>query len=275
MKNKNQRVIDYLLKCVVNGWRARIEYGIEYNLPIGVEIGKTDFEALSCAFFGIKGTGKSSGDNDHDNGDETKGANKIRPKTCKCGKVCHYFQHICECGLSEFVYSDDKDKTDVRWGIDTKAHFKYNVPNYHMWIVEAQEYNSNNRTFFLTLFTIDGNNRMFNDILSVQNNAKSKQKNFIPYSKDFYASNPKMMAKYKIVLPLESEEVQITVESIEEIRITKEMMMDKKHIKKYLPKSFFPTKDTYLYEEIEHLLDVTLYKANMDKERGTTKRRSK
>jgi hypothetical protein len=144
-----------------------------------------------------------------------------------------------------------------------------------LWIVEAQEYNANNNIFFLTLYSISGNNRVFNDILKVQNESRSKKKNFIPYSKDFYASNPSMLGKWKIVLPSESEEVQITVEPLEKICITKEMMTDVRHIKKYLPKSFFPTKDTYLYDEIEHLLDVTLYEANMNKDRGTTKRRSK
>jgi len=192
-----------------------------------------------------------------------------------CGKICHFFQETCDCGSHEFIYSDDSEKTDARWGIDTTAHFKYNVPNYHMWIVEAEEYTAQNRTFFLSLYTISSNNRMFNDILRIQNKAKSKHKNFIPYSKDFYASNPKMMAKYKISLPSESEEVQITVEPIEEILITKELMMDETKIKRYLPKSFFPTKDTYLYEEIEHLLDITLFNANMNKDRGKTKRRSK
>ena len=49
------------------------------------------------------------------------------------------------------------------------AHFKYKVPNYHLWIVEAQEYNANNNIFFLTLYSISGNNRVFNDILKVQN----------------------------------------------------------------------------------------------------------
>ena len=275
MKNKNQLVIEYLQRCVVNSWKSRIEYGLEYNLPIGVEVGKTDFEALSCVFFGIKGTGKSSGDNDHNNGDETKGASKVRPKNCVCGKICHYFQETCDCGSKEFTYSDDKVKTDARWGIDTKAHFKYNVPNYHLWIVEAQEYNANNRIFFLTLYSISGDNKIFNDILKVQNQSSSKNKNFIPYSKDFYASNPKMMAKYKIVLPSESEEVQITVEPIEQILITKEMMMNKQHIKKYLPESFFPSKDTYLYDEIEPILNVDLFKTAHGKDRGQTNRRSK
>lgn len=275
MESKNQEVIEYLRRCVVNTWNSRIELGLKYNLPIGVEIPQTDFEALSCAFFGIKGTGKSSGDYDHDNHDETKGANKIRPKNCKCGRVCHFFQETCDCGSNEFKYSDDNEKTDVRWGIDTIAHFKYKIPNYHMWIVEAEEYNCDNRIFYLRLYTISGNNRMFNDILEVQNNSKSKHKNFIPYSKDFYASNPKMMAKYKIVLYENPEEIQITSEKVEKIYITKEMINNGRHIKKYLPKDFLPSKDTYLYDEIESSLNVNLFKTAHDKDRGKTTRRSK
>jgi hypothetical protein len=124
MKKNYQKVIDFL-KIITKPWGEKIKYGIELNLPIGVEIAQTDYEALSCLIYDLKGTGKTSGDNDHNNGDETKGANKIKPKECKCGKICHWFSKKCECGSSEFLYGDNENRTDIRWGIDTIAHFKY------------------------------------------------------------------------------------------------------------------------------------------------------
>lgn len=267
-------VVKYLKEVVTPNWSRRIKYGVELNLPIGVEIGKTDFEALSCIQFGIKGTGKSSGDNDHDNGDETKGANKIRPKECACGRTCHYFQETCECGSKEFKYSDDHDNHDVRWGIDSKAHFRYGVPNYHLWILEAQEYTIENRTFILKLYTISGQNRVFQDILRVQSQSSSKHKNFLPYSGDFYASDPKLLANYKITISLESDDVEVSSEEVSEVVLTRNILTKSRGIKKYLPKSFVPTKDTYLYEEIESYLNVNEYKTSHGKSRGKTRRRS-
>lgn len=275
MKNKNQRVIDYLMDAVTPTWLKRIEYGMKWDLPIGVDMNKTDYEALTCAYYDLKGTGKSSGDNDHNDGSETKGASKIRPKTCKCGNVCHYFDEKCKCGLSEFTYSDDNNSTDVRWGIDSVAHFKYKVPKYHFWILEAENYNAQNKTFYLKLYTILGDNRVFNDILQVQSESSSKHKNFIPYSKDFYASNPKYMACFKIILNEITGKILITSEVVEDLIITKKILVQNRGIKKYLPKYFVPQKDTYLYEEIEPLLNVRNYKTSHGKERGNTTRRSK
>jgi hypothetical protein len=271
MKNNIQEVINYL-KIITINWLVKIEFGIKTNTPIGVEIGKTDYEVLSCLFYDIKGTGKSSGDNDHDNGDETKGANKIRPKTCSCGKICHFFLEKCSCGSSTFDYSDDELKTDVRWGIDTNAHFRYGVPNYHLWILEAKEYSASNRTFLFTLYKINGENKHFNEILKVQNESKSKSKNFIPYSKDFYASEPNKMATFEITLN-ENGNI-ITHLPLTDLSYTKQILSDKRNLGKYLPSTFVPVKDNYLYEEIESLINVRKFKTAHDKERGYTKRRS-
>lgn len=273
MKKNYQKVIDFL-KIITKPWGEKIKYGIELNLPIGVEIAQTDYEALSCLIYDLKGTGKTSGDNDHSNGDETKGANKIKPKECKCGKICHWFSEKCECGSSEFLYGDDDNKTDIRWGIDTTAHFKYKVPNYHFWILEASEYVSTNKIFYLKLFTVSSNNRMFNEILKVQNDSKSKNKNFLPYSKDFYASNPKYEACFKLKFNKKNSNLSISVEDVSSIVLTKKILTQPKGIKRYLPNDFIVKKDIYQYDEIESLLNVKNFKTTHGKKRGETKRRS-
>jgi hypothetical protein len=272
MKDINNKVIEFI-KVITQSWPKKIQFGIELNLPIALDINKTDWEALSCLQYGIKGTGKNSGDNDHDNGDETKGANKIRAKSCKCGKTSHWFSKVCVCGLEEFDYTDDNLKTDVRWGIDTSAHFKYNVPKYHLWILEAANYDPSNRMFYLKSYTISNENRVFNDILKVQNESGTKTKNFIPYSKDFYASNPKCDACYKIELDDSTGTVTVTSEKVDDIILSKQIIIKK--LKKYLPKSFNPNKDTYHYDEIEKFLNVYLYETTHGKPRGKTTRRSK
>jgi hypothetical protein len=273
MKTNPLTVIDYLKNAVTPTWLKRIEYGIKYNLPIGVDLNKTDYEALTCAYYDLEGTGKSSGDNDHNNGDETKGASKIKPKNCKCGQVCHYFQESCKCGSTEFIYSDTENSTDSRWGIDTAAHFRYKVPNYHMWILEAEKYEAKNKTFLLKLYSISSENEAFNEILKIQNESKSKHKNFLPYSKDFYASNPKYMACFKITLGDIEQEVNITSEETQEIVLTKKILTQSRGIKKYLPKTFVLNKDTYHYEEIKPLLNIRNHKTSHGKQRGETKRR--
>jgi len=272
MSKHNYKVIRFL-EVLAKRWSTNIEYGRQLNLPMGVEISDTEYEALTCLEFGIKGTGKKSGDNDHDNGDETKGASKIRSKKCDCGLTCHFFEEKCKCGSETFSYSDDNNKTDVRWGIDTDAHFRYGVPKYHCWILEAENYNSKNKVFYLKLFTIDGKNEVFNEILKVQNESNSKHKNFIPYSKDFYASGPEYVSCYKINLN-DDGTVSVTTEKVEKIRITKDMLLDGRNLKKYLPNTFVPMKDTYLYEEVKQLFKVRKFKTSHGKERGKTTRRS-
>ena len=52
------------------------------------------------------------------------------------------------------------------------------------------------------------------------------------------------------------------------------MLLDGRNLKKYLPNTFVPMKDTYLYEEVKQLFKVRKFKTSHGKERGKTTRRS-
>ena len=267
---KNIESVIQFLKIITLSWGRKISIGKICNVPIGIEISKSEYEALTCLLLNIKGTGASSHGYDHDNGDETKGCSEIQPKDCKhCGKKNHYHTVLCECGSKEF-----KIHKDCRWGIDCKAHFEYEVPNYHLWFLKPKDHKIDNNVFFLTCYTISSKNRMFNNILKVQyDSPKSKMKNLLPNSGDFYACNPKVLKSFKITLTEDGSSIVEDIE-IKPIILEKNMFKSAKGIKKYLPKSFLIHKDIYHYNEIESLLCVNNTKTSHGKKRGTTKRRN-
>ena len=88
-------------------------------------------------------------------------------------------------------------------------------------------------------------------------------------SADFYASNPKMVAKFKIILGDENAIVdRVSVENI---------IYDEKIIKilsEYLTESSNLTKKSYNYEEIKSHINIFQKRTTHGKERGETFRRS-
>ena len=257
-----------VLQKIISNWGERLNLGKMYNTPFSIGFSDDDFELLTCIEHNINGTGSSSHGYDHDNGDETKGTSLVQPKKCKvCGSKLHFFKDYCHCGSDEFEFINDS-----RWGIDAKAHFLYEVPNYHFWIFEPEEYNTSCRNFSLKQYVIDSNNISYNEILKTQvEKGKSVNKNFIPYSSDFYASNPIEISRFKILIH-ETFGVFVNRETPQQLEYNQNVI---KKMSKILDSTFINNKDTYLYEELIPYINIKDKKTTHGKFRGETKRRKK
>jgi len=248
-------------------WFTKYRLGIEFNTPISIGFSDEEYELLTCSEEGIKGMGASSYGYDHNNNDETKGTSLVQPKICSCGARIPFFLKKCNCGSENFKYMSDS-----RWGIDSLAHFKYEPPNYHLWVLYPQENDYRCKTFFLKRFVIDSSNKHFTEILKIQNTkGSSKNKNFLPFSSDFYASNPIEKSSFKITLD-ELYGVYVERNEVENIVYTKDIL---KKMSKILDKDFLIEKDIYLYEEISEKINIMDKKTSHGKSRGETNRRRK
>lgn len=256
------------LRLFCSQWQSNLKLGKAYNTPLSIGFEDTGFELLTCIEHDIKGTGSISHGYDHDNHDETKGASWIQPKKCReCNGKLHFFSEKCSCGSKNFEYIKDS-----RWGIDADAHFKYNVQKYHLWILYPDIYSDECKTFFLKQYVIDSKNKPFNDIMEVQlSRSKSKSKNFVPFSSDFYASNPREISSFKVTFD-ETFGVDVMRTETKDIIYTKEII---KKMKEVLELSFVNDKDTYLYDDILPHINVKNKKTSHGKLRGKTKRRNK
>lgn len=274
------KTLDFINICLDSAMK-KVQFSRDTNTFLTIGFTGPEFEILTNLELGLKGTGAASGGSDHNDEAEGKGSNHIQPKDCmtggkkkniytciKTGKPfkVHPLEKRCpQCGRDKFFYH-----TDARWGISTSAHYKYKVPRYYGWVFIPFVQNSDNRKFRLQLFLIDSNNRHFNQILSIQHEfGKAKNKNFIPFSSDFYVSNPKMIANFEVDL---SNKVQVLRLNPYEIIYDQEVL---EIIKDFLPETFKNEKEIYTYEEIESLIDVKRKKTTHGKERGFTNRRNK
>jgi len=249
-------------------WQSKLKLGKTYNTPLSIGFADEEFELLTCTEHDIKGTGSISHGYDHDNHDETKGACLIQPKKCNgCGGKVHFFSEKCSCESVSFKYINDS-----RWGIDAKAHFDYEVKNYHLWVLYPESYSHDCKIFKLKQYIVDGKNIAFNDILKVQlERSSSKDKNFMPFGSDFYASSPKETSSFTITFD-DIFDVVITRNEVEEIIYTKKIV---NKILKMIDLSFVNDKDTYHYEELLPYIEVRNKKTSHGKNRGITNRRDK
>lgn len=263
-------IVDYTkeaIKQLTCSWPYKIERGVQKNTPLSATIAKEEWEHLTCEEHNLMGTGAGSHSNDHNNGDETKGVSQVQAKDCNsCHKKLHFFTNQCECGCSSFEYHSDS-----RWGIDTKAHFEYNVPKYHLWVLRPQTMEPNCKVFTIEEYIIDSQNKNFNEILKIQyESPKSKHKNLVPFSSDFYASNPVMSCKFTIELT-KNKEVIVERNTIVDIVYDQKII---KKIKSILSKDFLNNKDNYRYDDIKDYINVRIKKTSHGKNRGKTKRRN-
>jgi hypothetical protein len=248
-------------------WQYNLKLGKTYNTPVSIGFSDGYYELLTCVEHDLKGTGSISHGYDHNNGAETKGTSWVQPKKCNdCGAKIHFFAENCICGSNNFKYINDS-----RWGIDANAHFVHKVPDYHLWVLYPETYTFKCKKFFLKQYIISSSNQAFNEILKVQlDKGNSNGKNFIPYSSDFYVSNPKEVSSFTIIFDdvfdiiVDREVTQTIVYNDEIIR----------QISPMLDKSFIHNKDNYLYEELIPYINVRDKKTTHGKERGTTKRRN-
>lgn len=255
------------IRTICSQWQYNLKLGKTYNTPLSIGFSDGYFELLTCVEHDLKGTGSISHGYDHSNHDETKGTSWVQPKKCEdCNAKIHFFAEKCACGSTNIRYINDS-----RWGIDADAHFKHGVPNYHLWILYPEKYSHDCKIFYLKQFLIDSNNEAFNEILKIQlERSDSKGKNFIPFSSDFYASNPKEVSSFTIVF---DDVFDVVVNRNE----NEEIIYDNKIISimsKIIDFSSIEKKDIYLYEELLPYINIRNKKTTHGKERGITNRRN-
>jgi hypothetical protein len=256
-----------VLNILCNDWKYKLLLGREYNTPLSIGFSDSEYEVLTCTEHDLKGTGSISHGYDHNNKDETKSLSLVQPKECfVCKSKVHFFAEICECGSNNFKYISDS-----RWGIDCEAHFKYSVPKYHLWILKPDSYNPKCKKFYLEQYVIESDNKPFNQILKIQmEKGKNRNKNFLPYSADFYASNPIHVSSFTIVID-DIFGVIITRNLVKEINYSCDII---KKMKPYLVEDdFLCEKDNYHYNEIIKYININGKKTSHGKKRGKTTRR--
>lgn len=118
---------------------------------------------------------------------EVKTCCHIQPKKCKnCKNKIPYYQEKCTfCNHNEFYKI-----TDSRFGIDSKAHFKYiQLLKDYLLIYINDDING---IIEISVFEIKSNNTYFNNYIKnqLENSEKSDTCNLLPYSYDFHASGP-------------------------------------------------------------------------------------
>jgi len=256
-----------VIQKVCSQWQYNLRLGREYNTPLSIGFSDGYYELLTCVEHELKGTGSISHGYDHDNHDETKGTSWVQPKKCNiCRAKVHFFAERCICGCNNFSYINDS-----RWGIDAKSHFEHKVPNYHLWILYPESYSEECKVFYLKQYLISSTNEAFNGILDIQlKRSDSVSKNFIPFSSDFYISNPKEVSSFTIKFD-DLFDIIVCRNEPEEIIYTKEIVSK---LSKMISYSFVNNKDTYLYDELIPHINVGKKSTTHGKERGATTRRN-
>ena len=116
-----------------------------------------------------------------------------------CGKKVIFFDAVCRNCDS----IDLKPLNDSRWGIDSEAGVKYHsdLDNYILQVLEPKYNLPNCRTFIYKYYVVNSNNKYFVDYIQNQyDNGKKKNCNFVPYSFDFYMSEPIKLIEIEITV---------------------------------------------------------------------------
>ena len=187
----------------------RIRQSIDRNLDLFFTNKGDCGEYLGSLVSDKLGTGSGGSGFDLSDGslaDEVKFACLIQPSRCnECGSKVLFFEKECRRCNS----TDLKPLNDSRWSIDTDAGIKYHeeMDNYILQLLEPKEYTSSCRTFIYKYYIVDAHNKYFLNYLQNQYNGGSKKTaNFIPYSFDFYMSEPIKLIEIEIEVGEEGNE---------------------------------------------------------------------
>lgn len=186
----SQEKFTKLIKHTFGGISNEINWCLEYNQGFTLDTGKFG-ERVLFIVENTKGVPSNGGCAfDGANGSEAKNCFLAQTYICPdCRSKNNYYASEChKCGST-----GRKDPKDSRWGIDTKAHFKYleQIPCYIFTHIEPENTDPNNPKYRIRVFRIGSKNKMFNDILKHQLDCgKKAHKNFMPFGRDFYMSSP-------------------------------------------------------------------------------------
>jgi len=177
-----------------SSWVWQIPKSIKTNLDLVCKDSGAMGESLASLASDKKGMASGGSGFDLTDGktaDEVKFASWIQSSTCKnCKEKVLFWNSQCEkCGSVDL-----KINADSRWCIDATAAVKYKdkLENYHLKLVEPQEYIPSCRTFIFSYFVIKSSNKYFGEYTLNQyhNSADSNNCNLLPYSYDFYMCDP-------------------------------------------------------------------------------------
>ena len=188
----------------------------------------------------------------------------IQPKKCiQCNKKTPYFQELCIfCKQSNFTH-----KSDSRFSIDSKSHFKY-AQYIKEYVLILIDYDNIQKQINLKVFVIDSNNAYFTNYLKNQldKSEKSDTCNLLPYSYDFYSSGP--IKIIDLIVDSDSNFVSEYINLSNTIPIDFDTSILKKKEKVQL--NINERIEFMTYEEIKDVLVVR--DKNLNKERGETNR---
>ena len=180
-------------ESLTSNLQTQIEFSRESNLDLFLE-GKGGIgEYLGSLVSGKKGTGSGGSGfdlSDGESADEVKLACLVQSSKCKdCdAKVLFWYAECNYCGSSNL-----KRLNDSRWGIDATAGVKYKdeLDKYILQVIKPKEYDADCKTFIYEYYVVDSKDPYFSEYLVNQyNNGKKSNCNYLPYSYDFYLSNP-------------------------------------------------------------------------------------
>ena len=199
---------------------------------------------------------------------EVKTCCLMQPKKCN---ICNskqktpYFQEVCIfCKQNNFTH-----KSDSRFGIDSKSHFKY-IDYIKEYVLILIDYDNIANQINLKVFIVDSNNEYFAHYLKnqLEKSEKSDTCNLLPYSYDFYSSGPIKIIDLTMDIECNIVNEYINLTNTIPIEFDTRILKKKEKIQMNIPEDtgvvFIP------YHKIKEQL--ILRDKNLNKDRGDTSR---
>lgn len=201
---------------IINCFKSEIKACISFNQPFSSATQNLS-ERLCSNIFGFRINAKKGYSFDTSTNDELKSCTYLQPKSCNdCGESNHYFSQECFCGSTDLTVS----KSDSRWSIDSDSHFKH-FTDLNRYIVTLTRYE--NSKIIFEGWIIDKTDEHFNFILKNQyNSSKSDGLNFLPFSHDFFRSNPVQFTQIEFELDSDYLSDKTNISNVETYNLRKE-----------------------------------------------------
>ena len=167
-----------------------IQLTLTFNEGISVDVGKLG-ERVNFVLRETTGQPSNGGCAfDAKDGSEAKGVWMGQTTSCAdCGVKNNFYRSNCfECLGTNLV-----SPNDTRFGIDAKAHFRYQgeIPAYTFTMVAPLNKDAQNPVVSVEAWSVDADNPQLNAILRQQVEAgKTGHKNLVPFSRDWWMINP-------------------------------------------------------------------------------------
>jgi len=267
---------------IIKNFLSEVSMCVEFNQPFSAAT-QMFTERVMSSIFGFTLDPKKGYAFDTSSNDELKSCNYLQPKKCSsCGESNNFFSVTCNaCGHDKF----GSVKGDSRWNIDSDSHFKHfnDLNKYLLTLVDYVD-----GKILMKAWIVKKENPHFNRILRNQlDSAKSDGLNFLPYSHDFFMSDPTLFCEIKMDFITGESDIKIDIDSDKIYEVTKdhfqmnEAILSRQNLMDLLgdkaKKSF--TKDVLLdllfdSRESIKLSDLILPERvkSLGRERGNTKR---